>query len=275
MQEGRSRPGQPSPERDRDPTTQVDQVGTPLSGELALVTGAGRRIGQTIATRIARAGADVIVHHRTSTKGAQATAQAVSQADRQAWTLQADLASASDVDGLIEAASDLAGRPPTLLVNNASVFPQDRLGDLTLETFLSTLQVNAWAPLALTRALAQAVERGAVVNLLDARVGHADRRRIAYASSKDLLASITQLLAVELAPTLRVNGVAPGPILAPTDGPADAFEEIARRTPMGWHGHPEDVADAVVHLLAAPYTTGTLLPVSGGQHLLAGVGHRG
>lgn len=245
----------------------------PLAGRLALVTGAARRIGQATALQVAASGADVIVHHRTSSKEAEATAHRIRGLGQEAWTLQADLGVEAEVQNLLEAATDLGGQPPSLLVNNASTFPQDGLDDLTLDTFLDTLQVNAWAPLALSRALATTVDEGATVNLLDARIGHANRDRTAYALSKDLLASITRHLAAALAPTVRVNAVAPGPILPSSSGEAGEFEAIAQATPLQRPGDPEDIANAVVHLLAAPYTTGAVLPVSGGQHLLAGASH--
>lgn len=243
-----------------------------LTGELAIVTGGARRIGRAIATRIAREGADVIVHYRTSTKAVEATAEEIRGLDQDAWALQGDLASESDVETLVETAQDLAGRTPSVLVNNASVFPQEQLSDLTLATFLETVQTNAWAPLSLARSMAATGEESTIVNLLDARVGHPSRKRFAYALSKDLLASLTGLLAIELAPKVRVNAVAPGPVLPPTDGTSDDFEDIAEATPLGLPGEPDDVADAVVHLLAA-YTTGAVVPVSGGQHLLPGVYH--
>lgn len=245
----------------------------PLAGRLALVTGAARRIGQATALQVAASGADVIVHHRTSPKEAKATAQRIRGLGQEAWTLRADLGGDAEVTTLLEATTELAGQPASLLVNNASAFPQDGLDDLTLDTFLDTLQVNAWAPLALSRALGSSTDEGAIVNLLDARIGHANRDRTAYALSKDLLANITRLLANELAPTVRVNAVAPGPILPPSSGETDQFEAIAQATPLRRPGDPEDIAHAVVHLLAAPYTTGAMLPVSGGQHLLAGAPH--
>lgn len=247
----------------------------PLDDEVAIVTGAGRRIGRAIAAHLALAGADVVVHHRTSTSAAEATAQDIARLGQRAWTLHGDLSHRRDAEDLIHNATEAAGQPPTLLVNNASCFPQGTLDELTLDDFLSTMQVNAWAPVALTRALSAGIDRGAVVNLLDARVGHPDRTSTAYALSKDVLASLTRLMAIEFAPRLRVNAVAPGPILPPSGGSRERFDQIARATPLGWHGEPEDVAQAVVHLLAAPYTTGAILPVSGGQHLLPGVHPRG
>lgn len=265
-------PTSPGIDEDLSPDGHGPQT-RPLAGRLALVTGAARRIGQATALRVAASGADVIVHHRTSSKQAKATAHRIRDLGQDAWTLQADLGQEADVQRLLEAATELAGQPPSLLVNNASAFPQHGLDDLTLGTFLDTLQVNAWAPLALSRALASGTDEGAIVNMLDARIGHADRDRTAYALSKDLLASVTRQLAIALAPTVRVNAVAPGPILPPSSGEAGAFEAIAQATPLGRPGDPEDIAHAVVHLLAAPYTTGAVLPVSGGQHLLAGASH--
>lgn len=245
-----------------------------LADRTALVTGGARRIGEAIALRLADAGVHVVVHHRSSAKEAQATAERVRKLGGQAWTVQADLAEA-DAEDVLDAAEAAAGRTPTLLVNNASAFPQVGLADVTRTDLTDAVTVNAWAPLALTRALADRLpdepEQASVVNLTDARVGAPERSRIAYALSKDMLASITRLTARQLAPTLRVNAVAPGPILAPSEGEPDGFEAIADATPLGRSGRREEVADTVARLLASTYVTGTTVPVDGGQRLTGGV----
>lgn len=248
-------------------------LGPSLEGELAMVTGGARRIGRAIATALAQAGADVVVHYHSSSEAAEATAAALQDAGVEAWTAPADLTDPAAAETLLDQATQIAGRPPGLLVNSASAFPQATLAEVDPRTLAEALEINAWAPLALTRALAEAVDEGAVVNLLDARINRADRSRVAYAVSKDALASLTRISALELAPSIRVNAVAPGPILPPSRGPTDALEAIARATPIGRAGQPSEVAQAVVHLLGARYTTGAILPVDGGQHLTAGVHH--
>jgi NAD(P)-dependent dehydrogenase (short-subunit alcohol dehydrogenase family) len=242
----------------------------PLAGELALVTGGARRIGRAVALRLAREGADLLVHHRTSTDAAKRTAADARDEGVDAWPVHADLAAADAAPDLLDAAEDAAGRAPTRLVNNASVFPQAELDEATAEGLEDAVRVNAWAPVALTREVARRADQAAVVNLLDARAGHADRAQLPYALSKDALASATRLTAHRLAPDVRVNAVAPGPILEPTSGPAERHGRRAEATPLGRAGQPAEVADAVAHLLGAPYTTGAVLPVDGGQHLTGG-----
>jgi NAD(P)-dependent dehydrogenase (short-subunit alcohol dehydrogenase family) len=246
-----------------------------LAGELALVTGGARRIGQAIVLALARSGADVLVHYRTSSEEAQATAKRAGKHGVEAWPVQADLGEDETAQTLLDRAEQTAGGTPSLLVNNASAFPQTGLAEVTREDLADAVTVNAWTPLALTRALADRLPdeegAGSVVNLTDARVGDAERARTAYALSKDLLTSITRLTARQLAPTLRVNGVAPGPILPPSEGDEAGFEAIADATPLGRSGRPEEIADTVAHLLASGYVTGTVVPVDGGQRLSGGV----
>jgi NAD(P)-dependent dehydrogenase (short-subunit alcohol dehydrogenase family) len=245
-----------------------------LEGELGLVTGGGRRIGRQIVLELARSGADVLVHYRSSEREAQISAERARNHGPHADVIQADLGQDGAASRLLAEAEDRAGRTPSLLVNNASTFPQTGLAEVDRDELAEAVSVNAWAPLTLTRALAdrhEAPEPARVVNLTDARVDDPERDRIAYALSKDLLASITRLTARQLAPDVRLNAVAPGPILPPSEGPEEGFAAIAEATPAGRSGSPEEVAQAVAALLEAPYVTGTTVPVDGGQHLTGGV----
>jgi NAD(P)-dependent dehydrogenase (short-subunit alcohol dehydrogenase family) len=240
-----------------------------LAGETALVTGGARRIGEAIAIELADAGADVIVHYNTSQAEAEATARCIAKLGAEAATVQADLGQPGIAESLIdEAGTTLA--TPSLLVNNASVFPQADLHEAKRSELEEAIAVNAWAPIALTRELATRSDEAAVVNLVDARTGAADRERLAYALSKDALASATRMLARQLAPAIRVNAVAPGPILPPSEGETDGFDDIAEATPLSRAGSVEEVAQAVRDLLAATYTTGAVVPVDGGQRLNGG-----
>ena len=242
-----------------------------LSGQTILVTGAARRIGRAIALRLADAGADVVVHCFRSRADAEQTATDIRVAGRNAWIVEADLSNATEAEGLVAKAGDVAGCLHGL-VNAAAVYPSSTLATLTSGGLLSTMALNAYAPFAATRALAvlsaaDGVNR-AVVNIADARIVGGDHEHIGYHLSKRTLATITQLAAREYAPRVRVNAVAPGLVLAPDGVDAEAW--LRRRvanTPLGAMGTPLDVADAVLYLLTAPFVTGQMLFVDGGRHL--------
>lgn len=247
-----------------------------LDGEVALVTGAAVRIGAAIAEALHEAGADVVVHYRSSKAEAARLAKKLNRGGRRAWTVAGDLSKPGDLDRLLPAAAKAAGRPITLLVNNASSFPEDKLPDLTWERLQEALAVNAWAPFELTRAFAGQLPKGktgAVVNLVDARVADYDWGHVGYWLAKRMVADLTRLCAVEFAPRARVNGVSPGAVLGPSNRPMPKAEEtaflerMARHVPLRRTPAPADVADAVVHLLGAQATTGAFVEVDGGRHL--------
>ena len=234
----------------------------------ALVTGAGKRIGRAIALTLAKAGYDIAVHYRGSEDAARAVADEARALGRRAETVQADLADEAQVRGLIPAAAKALGRPLTLLVNNASVFEDDRVGTLSRDSWDRHIETNLRAPIVLAEAFAaQAPDGSAVVNLLDQRVLKPDPRFFSYSLSRNGLWWATQTLAQALAPRIRVNGVGPGPTL-PSIHQTDAeFAAEAAATPMARPGSPEAVAQAVLWLARADLVTGQMIAVDGGQHL--------
>lgn len=245
----------------------------PLHGRVALVTGGAARIGAAIARALAAAGADVVVHHHRSAGAAQDLANELRRHGVRAATVAGDLANPKDRAGLLAAAGKASGRPIDLLVNNASTYPERRLGDLTWTNLQGDLALNAWAPLELSLAFAQQVpkEGGSIVNLLDARIVDDDRRHAGYWLAKRMLADMTRLAALELAPRVTVNGVAPGPALAPPGTPEAKAQALLAglraRLPLRRTPTPDDVALAVVHLASSPAVTGQVLFVDGGRHL--------
>ena len=247
-----------------------------LDGEVALVTGGGLRIGAAIVDAVAAAGAGVVIHYRESRLEAGRHARRIKAAGGKAWTVKADLAKPRDRAKLVADAAKAAGAPLTLLVNNASSFPEARMADLGFEGLVDAIAVNAWAPFELTRAFAAQVprnRRGSVVNLVDARVADYDWGHVGYWLAKGMLADLTRACAVEYAPTVTVNGVSPGAVLGPSNKPMSREEEaaflrrMAKHVPLQRTPRPEDIAAAVVHLLSSPTTTGTIIDVDGGRHL--------
>jgi pteridine reductase len=224
---------------------------------VALVTGAGVRVGEVIARGLSRAGWRVAAHYRSHRPRGFAAA------------LQADL-SAPDGPGQLAAAFRERFGRLDLLVNSAAIFEATPLADVDAAAFDEQMHLNARAPLLLTRALAPllARSRGSVVNVADVGGGLVPWKGYsAYGASKAALVRITECLALELAPAVRVNAVAPGTVLWPESYPTARRRELASRIPLGATGTPEDVAAAVRYLAGAPFVTGALLPVDGGRHL--------
>lgn len=247
-----------------------------LQGETALVTGGARRIGAAIVGALAAAGAGVVIHHRDSKPEAAALAKSVTANGGQAWTVRGDLAKAKDRGRLLAESHETAGAPITLLVNNASSFPESKVSNLSLEDLNDAIEVNAWAPFTLTRTFAERLpqgRRGAVVNLVDARIADYDWGHVGYWLAKRMLADLTRLSAIEFAPRITVNGVCPGAVLGPSTKTMTAQEEktfldrMAKHVPLQSTPTPQDIAAAVVHLLSSPHTTGTFVEVDGGRHL--------
>jgi pteridine reductase len=228
-----------------------------LRRRVALVTGAGVRVGEAIARALARDGWTVAAHYHTHRPRGFAAA------------LAADLAT-PDGPGALAAAFRAAFDRLDLLVNSAAGFEALPLARTDAAAFDAQVHLNARGPLLLTRALAPllARARGVVVNVADVGGGLVPwPGYAAYCASKAALVRITECLALELAPEVRVNAIAPGTVLWPASYPAARRRALARRIPLGRAGTAEDVADAVRYLAAAPFVTGAVLPVDGGRHL--------
>ncbi len=242
----------------------------PLAGATALVTGAARRLGRAIALALAGQGAGVVVHYNTSADAAGETAEQVRAAGAKCWTVQADLADPAAAEGLFGRAVEQAG-PIDILVNNASIFPAGDLLETTPDEIALNVQVHATAPLQLSRALAAQQRGGHIVNLLDARIADHDRSHAAYHLSKRVLLALTRMLALELAPRIAVNAVAPGLILPPPGEDDSYLAKLANTNPMGRHGAPRDVAEAVIFLVTSRFITGQIIFVDGGRHMRGSV----
>ncbi|MFN3352820.1 MAG: SDR family oxidoreductase [Brevundimonas sp.] len=235
--------------------------------EAALVTGAGKRIGREIALTLARAGFDVAVHYGGSAGAAREVVGEVEALGRRGVAIQCDLMDEDAVRGLVPAAAGALG-PLAALVNNASVFEDDRVGSLSRDSWDRHLETNLRAPVVLAEAFAaQAPEGSAIVNLLDQRVLKPDPRFFSYALSRNGLWWATRTLAQALAPRIRVNGVGPGPTLQSIHQSEADFAAEAAAVPLERAATPAMIADAVLWLIDAPMVTGQMIAVDGGQHL--------
>jgi NAD(P)-dependent dehydrogenase (short-subunit alcohol dehydrogenase family) len=235
----------------------------------ALVTGAGRRIGRSLALEAARAGYDVAVHCRDSRIDADDVAAEIRTLGRKAAVVEADLADEAQTRRLLADAAHVLG-PLTLLVNNASVFEDDRCGSLDRVTWDAHFDTNLRAPIVLTEDFAAALPDGAeglVVNLIDQRVWKSNPQFFSYSLSKHALWDATRMLAQALAPRIRVNGIGPGPTLPSSHQTAAEFAAEARNVPLERRATPEAVAQALRYLIEAELVTGQMIAVDGGQHL--------
>lgn len=243
---------------------------TGSSRKAALITGGARRIGAEIARRLHRGGYDLILHHRRSATEAEALRRELeAQRPDSVFTLQADLLETAGLAGMVHESAGFRGRLD-LVVNNASSFYPTPLETVTEAQWDELMASNLKAPFFLARAAVDFLRprRGCIVNLVDIYAERPLRGHPVYSIAKSGLAAMTRALAVELAPAVRVNGVAPGAILWPEHGLHPTQSEILARIPMERAGSPADIAEAVWFLAeCAPYVTGQILAVDGGRSL--------
>lgn len=239
-----------------------------MSGAV-LITGGARRIGREIALALAARGREIALHYNRSRDDAETAAEEIRRAGATCRLFQADLADMKQVLTLIERVADACPALDTL-INNASIFEPATLLATDEAFYDRHFAVNLKAPFFLTRDFAHRIRRGHVINLLDTKVTRAFTTYFAYALTKKALFEFNRMAAKELAPRIRVNGVAPGLILPPAGCGDDYLEEQSRRLPLRAHGGPADIASAVLFLLDAPFITGECILVDGGEHLLSG-----
>jgi pteridine reductase len=233
--------------------------------KLALVTGAGVRLGRASAVRLAQAGYDLLIHYHSSQESARETASLVEAAGRRAWLLQADLSA-------LEGAEALAARISKqhhgldLLVNNAAVFYGSPTPEDWLEHWDHFQLVNLKSPFVLTVKLLPLLRqrRGNVVNIVDIWARYPLKRFLPYSVAKSGLEALTRALALELAPEVRVNGVSPGAAL-PASGSEGPIDKMLTQVPLRRLGGAEAIAEAVEFLARADYITGQILAVDGGR----------
>lgn len=235
----------------------------------ALVTGSARRIGRAIALDLARHGWSVAVHYHSSREDAEAVAAEIVDGGGKAVTLAADLCDETQTGTLIAEATDALG-PIGCLVNNASRFERDEADTVTRESWDGHLDINLRAPFVLIQNMAKALPQdaeGVVVNMLDERVWNLTPHFTSYTVSKAALWTLTQTLALALAPGIRVNAIGPGPTLAsPRQTPAQ-FQEQFESMPLRRAVDPQEICDAVRFIIDAGSMTGQMLALDSGQHL--------
>ncbi|MDA0705238.1 MAG: pteridine reductase [Proteobacteria bacterium] len=242
-----------------------------LTGKVALVTGAARRIGATISRCLHREGASVAVHYRESAAEAAALcAELNALRPNSALAVQADLARIERLPELIGTVGAWHGRLD-ILINNASSFYPTPLGEVTAAHWDDLVGSNLKAPFFLSQAALEELRkaRGVIINIVDIHAQRPLRNHAVYGSAKAGLAMLTRALAKDLAPEIRVNGVSPGAIMWPEAGLSDQTKaSILRQIPAGRPGEADDIAGCVLYLVRdASYVTGQIIAVDGGRSI--------
>jgi len=241
----------------------------PAISGTALVTGAAKRIGRSIAEALAVRGFNIAVHANNSIREAESFAADLRGRDVKAAAFQADLNDHAATLALLPQAAQALG-PVTLLVNNASLFEYDSIATATLESWQKHMDANLRAPFFLAQQFAAqlpAAAQGLIVNIIDQRVWRLTPHFASYTASKAGLWTLTQTLAMALAPRIRVNGIGPGPVLPSSRQSEEAFARQWHSTPLQRGASPEEIAAGVLFLLDAPAMTGQMIALDGGQHL--------
>lgn len=239
-----------------------------LAGRVALVTGAGRRLGRALALALGERGMRVVVHHHGSAEGAARTVDALRALGTDARAVRADLTEPAAPAALVREAGACWGGLD-VLVNSAAVMQRTPFTEVRPEQWDAIMALNLRAPFFLAQAAAPllAERRGAIVNLADLAALETWPGYVPHGISKAGVVQMTRALARVLAPAVRVNAIAPGAVLLPDDWGAEAAARLAATTPLGRIGSPEDVVRAMLYLLEADYVTGELLVVDGGRNV--------
>jgi pteridine reductase len=239
-----------------------------LKGKVALVTGAGTRVGRAIALALGKAGMRVAVHYSSSQKGARETAEEIVRGGSEARTLPGDLMDPATGPRLVEHTVKVFGTLD-VLVNSAAVMLRTPVGEVLVEDWDAMFALNLRAPFFLCQVAARAMgERGgAIVNIADLAAFETWRGYIPHSITKAGIVQMTRGLAHALAPKIRVNAIAPGPVLLPDGWTQEQADRLISTTPLGRLGSPEDVAQAALYLLSADYVTGETIIVDGGRHI--------
>lgn len=232
----------------------------------ALITGSARKIGKEIAVFLARAGYDIAIHYNKSVQEAREVSEVLKNYGINTNIYCADL---NEEESVLKLIKDVQRGFPhlNLLVNSASIFVESSLKETDEKLFNSTMNINFKAPFILSREFAKYCKVGQIINILDTRISKNNTSHFIYTISKKTLAEFTKLASVELAPNIRVNGIAPGLILPPPGKDEDYLDTRAQSLPLKKKGNVEDVLGAIDFFLKNNFVTGQFLYVDGGENL--------
>ncbi len=248
-----------------------------LNNKVALVTGAGKRIGKVIAITLALEGANIVVHYNKSKKEAEETVEEIVKIGGKAVAVRADLSKTDSINKLIKTVDNVFGNLD-ILVNNASNFFKNKFKDITVDEWNKVMNTNLRAPFLLMQQASKLMEQGdgtgSIVNISDLCGVHAWKNFAHHGTSKAGLIHLTKTAALELAPKIRVNAIIPGLILPPSymEG-NERWEEMKQENLLKTDGSPQNIADTVVFLCKNDFMTGSLIYVDGGESLLGSKYH--
>ncbi len=225
-----------------------------IQGKKVLITGGAKRVGKMFVKKFQQLGADVVVHYNNSEDEAKLLSN---------QTVKFDLSDPANLPNIFKEIG-----PIDILINNASAFNKDRLLNSTYNKVLKEISVNFFSPFEIIRQFALQDKEGVILNILDRRIKANDISCVPYSLSKKALAELTYSSAIELAPKIRVNAVAPGPILAPDNVKVSDYVEKSGNIPLLKNPDPNDLINAGIHLIENNSVTGQVIYVDGGQHLL-------
>ena len=239
-----------------------------LEGRVALVTGAGRRVGRALAVALGRERMVVAVHYNSSSDGARETVAEIERAGGAAALFQADLGSPTAPAELVEHVAGQLG-PLAVAVNSAAVMERTPIGAVTPQLWDAIFALNVRAPFLISQAAAPIMraDGGAIVNIADLAAFETWPAYIPHSISKAAIVKMTSALARVLAPEIRVNAIAPGAVLLPAGWEDQAGDRLIATTPLHRLGDPEDVVQAMLYLLRSDFVTGETLIVDGGRHI--------
>lgn len=236
-----------------------------LKNKRALVTGGARRLGSYMVRALAQEGMEIVLHYRGSEKEARSLQRELEEKGTKCHLLQSDLGSAEERKVFISQL-EIKKLRPHVIINSASIFPEQNMWDWDEADLLSNMSLHLTAARDLSSML-RGSEEGAIINLLDSRIQDYDRKHIPYHFSKKALFQLTRMLAVEMAPRVRVNAIAPGLILPPEGKGEEYMEEMKQYNPLNASGTPEDIVSTLLFLLKSPFITGQVIYVDGGRNL--------
>lgn len=237
--------------------------------KVALVTGGAKRVGRSIVEKLAQNGYNIVINHHASDEQAIEVKQVVEQFGQKCLVIKANIRSLQEVRDMFAAVNHDWGRID-LLVNSASLYVHHSFPCDDFQPLHDSFEVAVYGSLYCANEAAKIMlqqEKGTIINIIDLYAFYPRKNMMFHGTSKAALASMTQYLAVELGPTIRVNAIAPGPVLPPEQYSAERQIKSAERTLLKRWGKPEDVAGAVLYLAEADYITGDIMFVDGGSHI--------
>jgi hypothetical protein len=238
-----------------------------IVGKTALITGAARRIGRSIAMRLASDGVNIVIHYRNSLKEAESLAEDLEKVRVKCWLVHSDFEKRAEYENLIDEAIKHSGQLD-FLINSASIFPSGTAADISWNEFLRNVLINAWVPFYLGRSFSMRCRKGVIINILDSRIRGYDSKHMAYIMSKKILMDFTKIMALEYAPDIRVNAIAPGLILPPSGKDAKYLDKLIKRVPLKRHGDVANIAETVIFLLKNDFITGETVYIDGAMSLI-------